>query len=57
MTSTEERGSQGDQFVKLHQSTGQIIMEEAKVVEGVVDTPPESQPAFGGSLWHKTSCM
>jgi hypothetical protein len=26
---------------------GQIIMEQAEVVEGVVDTPPESQPVLG----------
>jgi hypothetical protein len=45
---TEERGSQGDEFVKSRRSTGQIIMEQAEVVvEGIVDAPPESQPAFG----------
>jgi hypothetical protein len=45
---TEERGSQGDEFVKSLWSTGQIIMEQTEqVVEGIMDPPPESQPAFG----------
>jgi hypothetical protein len=44
---TEDHGSQGDQFVTPRRSTGQIIMEQAEVVEGVVDAPPESQPACG----------
>jgi hypothetical protein len=26
---------------------GQIIMEQAEVVEGVMDAPPESQPTLG----------
>jgi hypothetical protein len=50
---TEERVSQWDQFGKSRRSTGQIIMEQAEVMKGVVDAPPESQ----GSLWHKASCM
>jgi hypothetical protein len=43
---TEERGRQGDEFIKSRQSTGQIIMEQAEVLEGVMDVLPESQPAF-----------
>jgi hypothetical protein len=48
---TEERGSQGDEFVKSRRSTGQIIMEQAEVVEGIMDAPPESQPAFRSILY------
>jgi hypothetical protein len=45
---TEERGSQGDQFVnKSRWLMGQIIMEQAEVMEGVVDAPRESQSALG----------
>jgi hypothetical protein len=45
---TEERGSQGDQFIESSRSSAQImIMEQAEVMEGVVDAPPESQPALG----------
>jgi hypothetical protein len=54
---TEEHGSQGDEFVKSRWSTGQIIVEQAEVMEGVVDAPPESQPAFGVLVAHKASCM
>jgi hypothetical protein len=56
-TTEEERGSQGDQFIKSHRLMGQIIMEQVEVVEGVVDAPSESQPALGVLLWHKASCM
>jgi hypothetical protein len=55
---TEECGSQGDQFVKSRRSTGEIIMEQAEVVEGIMDTLPGSQPAlWAGPCGTKYLCV
>jgi hypothetical protein len=44
---TEERGSQWDEFVQARWAACQIIMQEAEVVEGVMHSLSEGQPAFG----------